>query len=45
MRIKNYLTAGLAVLLSTVISSCNSNDDLGTQDIEIPGITFDGDID
>ena len=45
MRIKNYLTAGLAVLLSTVISSCNSNDNLGTQDIEITGITFDGDID
>ncbi|MBO7113395.1 MAG: FixH family protein [Bacteroidaceae bacterium] len=45
MRIKSYLFAGLAVLLSTVISSCNSNDDLGTQDIEIPGITFDGDID
>lgn len=45
MRIKNYLTVGLAVLLGTVIASCNSNDDLGTQDIEIPGITFDGDID
>lgn len=45
MRIKNFLTAGLAVLLSTVITSCNSNDDHGTQDIEIPGVTFDGDID
>ena len=45
MRIKNYLTVGLAVLLGTVIASCNSNDDLGTQEIEIPGITFDGDID
>ena len=37
--------AGVAVLLGTVITSCNSNDDLGKQDIEIPGVTFDGDID
>lgn len=45
MRIKNYLIAGVAVLLGTVLNSCNSNDDQGTQDIEIPGVTFDGDID
>ncbi len=29
----------------TVLTSCNSNDDGGVQSIEIPGITFDGDID
>ena len=45
MRIKNYLIAGVAVLLGTVLNSCNSNDDQGTQDIEIPGVTFDGDTD
>lgn len=33
------------MLLGTAITSCNSNDDLGKQDIEIPGITIDGDID
>ena len=32
-----------AVLLG--LTSCNSNDDLGTQTIEIPGVTLDGDID
>lgn len=31
-----------AVLVGLI--SCNSNDDLGTQAIEIPGITFDGDL-
>lgn len=45
MRIKNYLIAGVAVLFGTVLNSCNSNDDQGTQDIEIPGVTFDGDTD
>jgi hypothetical protein len=45
MRIKNYLIAGVAVLLGTALNSCNSNDDQGTQDIEIPGVTFDGDTD
>jgi hypothetical protein len=33
------------VLLGTAITSCNSNDDFGSQAIEIPGITIDGDID
>ena len=32
-------------LFGAVLSSCNSNDDLGKVDIEIPGVTFDGDID
>lgn len=34
--------AAAAVLVGLI--SCNSNDDLGTQAIEIPGITFDGDL-
>ena len=29
----------------TLLASCNSNDDLGSQAIEIPGITVDGDVD
>ena len=42
--IKNYIWV-LAVLFGTVFTSCNSNDDFGSQVIEIPGITIDGDID
>ena len=42
--IKNYIWV-LAVLYGTVFTSCNSNDDFGSQVIEIPGITIDGDID
>lgn len=45
MEIKKYTSWVLAVLLGTAITSCNSNDDLGSQDIEIPGVTIDGDID
>ena len=33
------------VTLTAFLTSCNSNDDDGFQAIEIPGITFDGDID
>ena len=36
------LIIAAAVLVGLI--SCNSNDDLGTQAIEIPGITFDGDL-
>ena len=35
----------LGALLIASADSCNSNDDLGSQDISIPGVTFDGDID
>ncbi|MBR5936118.1 MAG: FixH family protein [Bacteroidaceae bacterium] len=45
MSIRKYFGIGVAVLFGVVLSSCNSNDDLGSQDIEIPGVTFDGDID
>ena len=33
------------MLCGTVFTSCNSNDDLGSQAIEIPGVTIDGDVD
>ena len=45
MKIRKNISWVLAVLLGTVITSCNSNDDFGSQAIEIPGITIDGDID
>jgi len=35
----------LSAAILTGFVACNSNDDDGTPDIEIPGITFDGDID
>ena len=35
----------LAALVLVGLAACNSNDDDGTPDIEIPGVTFDGDID
>lgn len=44
MRIHKFSSLVLAVLLGTALTSCNSNDDLGTQEIEIPGITLDGDL-
>lgn len=44
-RIKRLYPILLGVLLIVSIGSCNSNDDLGSQEISIPGITFDGDID
>jgi len=33
------------VLAVAALTACNSNDDFGTQAIEIPGVTIDGDID
>ncbi len=43
--IKKYLLVIFAIAGIAAFTSCNSNDDDGTPDIEIPGITFDGDID
>ena len=45
MSIRKYFGIGVAVLFGAALSSCNSNDDLGIQEIEIPGVTIDGDID
>ena len=46
MKYINKLFLGsLVVLWGTTMTSCNSNDDFGNQDIEIPGITIDGDVD
>ena len=45
MSIRKYFGIGVAVLFGAVLGSCNSNDDLGIQEIEIPGVTIDGDID
>jgi len=45
MNIRKYLLSVSLVFAGLAITSCNSNDDLGKQDIEIPGVTFDGDID
>jgi len=42
-KILNTILLGVALIAS--VSSCNSNDDFGKQDIEIPGVTIDGDID
>ena len=43
--IKKYLLVIFAIAGIAAFTSCNSNDDNGVQDIEIPGITIDGDID
>ena len=45
MSIRQYIKIGAVALFGVILSSCNSNDDLGKVDIEIPGVTFDGDID
>lgn len=42
-KILNTFLLGTSLIVS--VGSCNSNDDLGKVDIEIPGITIDGDID
>ena len=42
---RKRFTLLLAALVLVGLAACNSNDDNGTPDIEIPGITFDGDID
>ena len=44
-RINRLYPILLGALLIASADSCNSNDDLGSQDISIPGVTFDGDID
>ena len=43
--IGRLLIGSFVVLWGTTMTSCNSNDDFGTQAIEIPGVTIDGDID
>ena len=45
MSIRKCFKIVAVALFGAVLSSCNSNDDLGKVDIEIPGVTFDGDID
>ena len=42
---RKRFTLLLAALVLVGLAACNSNDDDGTPDIEIPGITFDGDVD
>ena len=42
---RNFFPFVVAVLLGTATTSCNSNDDVENQAIEIPGITIDGDVD
>lgn len=41
---KKVIRLFIAAAVLVGLISCNSNDDLGTQAIEIPGITFDGDL-
>ena len=41
---KKVMRLFLAVAVLVGLASCNSNDDLGEQDIQIPGITLDGDL-
>ncbi|MBR5657220.1 MAG: FixH family protein [Prevotella sp.] len=42
---KKVMRLFLATAVLMGLTSCNSNDDFGSQAIEIPGITIDGDID
>jgi len=42
---KKVMRLFLAAAVLVGLASCNSNDDFGSQAIEIPGITIDGDID
>ena len=41
---KKVMRLFIAAAFLVGLTSCNSNDDLGTQAIEIPGITLDGDL-
>lgn len=43
MRTRRMFSLVIAALVGAAITSCNSNDDQGTSDIEIPGITLDND--
>ena len=42
---KKVMRLFFAAAVLVGLTSCNSNDDLGTQAIEIPGVTIDGDVD
>lgn len=42
---KKVIRLFLAVFAVFGLASCNSNDDLGTVSIEVPGVTIDGDVD
>ena len=42
---KKVMRLFFAAVVLVGLTSCNSNDDFGSQAIEIPGITIDGDID
>ena len=42
---KKVLRLFLAAAVLVGLASCNSNDDFGSQAIEIPGVTIDGDVD
>ena len=42
---KKVMRLFLAAAVLVGLASCNSNDDFGSQAIEIPGITIDGDVD
>ena len=42
---KKVLSLFLAATVLVGLASCNSNDDFGSQAIEIPGVTIDGDVD
>ena len=42
---KKVMRLLLAAAVLVGLTSCNSNDDLGSQEIEIPGVTIDGDVD
>ena len=42
---KKVMRLFFAAAVLVGLASCNSNDDFGSQEIEIPGITIDGDID
>ena len=45
MRVNRFYNYVMAALIGAAVTSCNSNDDIGTQDIQIPGITIDNDLD
>ena len=42
---KKVMRLFLAAAVLVGLASCNSNDDFGSQAIEIPGVTIDGDVD
>ena len=42
---KQVMRLFFAAAVLVGLTACNSNDDFGTQAIEIPGVTIDGDVD